>query len=952
MAPGRLHELKSLLYELYSMAGAPTLDEIAEDIANDDALDGAPSRDTIRRVLTSAELPAHRDDAVAVAVVLARRAQASEDDATARVCSLWVQARLHPVEALGLPVRELDPFALEVHRPIASSTTRKLPVNGLPELTAYVRRAHDQQLGDLVEQAVGGRSVLAVLVGGSSTGKTRACWEAVQAVPDHWRLWHPYDPSRPEAALEALERVGPHTVVWLNETQNYLLTPAATQGERLAAGLRTLLNDPERAPVLVLGTIWPEYWTTLTTSPPAGLAGQRPHTAARDLLSGKGIAVPETFTGQDLDPLWEAAALDQRLAFAADRAEQGHVTQYLAGAPALIERYRTAPAPARALIEAAMDTRRLGHRPALPLDLLEAAAEGYLTDPQWDLLPDNWVEEALAYATQPLRGALGPLRLIRPRQGQTAFAQPHYRLADYLEQHARASRHVSRVPAHLWQALIDHAAPSEHISFAYAARDRGLLCTAVRFYTTAAHEGNPSALRAAADLLRGGSRTDEALAWYQRAADAGNTITLRAAAEMLGEAGRTDEALAWYERDAHEGNPSALRAAAEMLGKAGRTDEALAWYERDADKAFPFGAAEMLRDAGRTDEALAWYQRAADTLANTDLSGESLRHAAEMLRDAGRTDEALAWYQRAADAGDSDAPRAVAEMLREAGKADEALAWYQRAAGTGDSMALWVAAETLREAGQTSEAILEYQRAADAGNTMAFWVVAELLREAGRTDEVLVWLHDRVGGSNSIALRVAAETLRQADRTDEALTWLHERADAGYTAALLIAAETLRQADRIDEALTWLNEQADAGNSTALLIAAETLRQADRTDEALTWYQRAASAGNLMASRHAAQMLRETGRIDEAMIWYQRIAHVGTSIDLREVAEMLQEAGRIDEALTWLNEQADAGYTAALLIAAETLRQADRSDEAQALQRYGWAPDGSIESPWEAPVPD
>ena len=37
-----------------------------------------------------------------------------------------------------------------------------------------------------------------------------------------WRLWHPFDPTRAEAAQEDLHRVEPHTVVWLNEAQHYL----------------------------------------------------------------------------------------------------------------------------------------------------------------------------------------------------------------------------------------------------------------------------------------------------------------------------------------------------------------------------------------------------------------------------------------------------------------------------------------------------------------------------------------------------------------------------------------------------------------------------------------------------------------------------------------------------------------------------------------------------------
>ncbi|MFD0602147.1 transposase [Streptomyces aureus] len=94
---------------------------------------------------------------------------------------------------------------------------------------------------------------MVVLAGTSSTGKTRACWEAVQPLaPSGWRLWHPFDPTRAEAALSDLHRVRTRTVVWLNEAQHSLGNPG--EGERIAAALHTLLVRPERGPVLVLGS--------------------------------------------------------------------------------------------------------------------------------------------------------------------------------------------------------------------------------------------------------------------------------------------------------------------------------------------------------------------------------------------------------------------------------------------------------------------------------------------------------------------------------------------------------------------------------------------------------------------------------------------------------------------------------------------------------------------------
>jgi hypothetical protein len=62
-------------------------------------------------------------------------------------------------------------------------------------------------------------------------------------------------------------------VVWLNEAQFYLYVAGSGLGERVAAGLRELLRDPARAPVLVMATLWPQFRDGLTARQ-AGGAGQ------------------------------------------------------------------------------------------------------------------------------------------------------------------------------------------------------------------------------------------------------------------------------------------------------------------------------------------------------------------------------------------------------------------------------------------------------------------------------------------------------------------------------------------------------------------------------------------------------------------------------------------------------------------------------------------------------
>ncbi|MFD9454139.1 helix-turn-helix domain-containing protein [Streptomyces sp. NPDC059985] len=374
---------------------------------------------------------------------------------------------------VGRPVGEWDPYDLEVHPAgsLAATSAQQTDDAGMSpppapsvDLPGYVRREHDATLAGVVEAAAGGRSGLLVLIGPSSTGKTRACWEAVQILSDRgWRLWHPFDPSRVEGALAGLQQVGPRTVVWLNEAQHYL--GDTHHGETLAAALRALLTDRDRGPVLVLGTLWPEYEREYSALPQPGRPD--PYGQVRELLAGRTVSVPDTFDQAAL----EAARLiadggDTLLAAALQRAPDGRVAQDLAGAPELLRRYRSASAPARCLLHAAMDARRLGVGLHLPIEFLADAAADYFSDHEYDLLADDWVERALDELTKPVHGHLAPFRRSSPRRTSrsprtasspavTSTQAARYRLADYLEEHGRTRRSLYP-PASFWQAAHDH----------------------------------------------------------------------------------------------------------------------------------------------------------------------------------------------------------------------------------------------------------------------------------------------------------------------------------------------------------------------------------------------------------------------------------------------------------------------------------------------------------------
>ncbi|MFG2349645.1 SEL1-like repeat protein [Streptomyces phaeochromogenes] len=679
-----------------------------------------------------------------------------------------VRASQHHMLREQLPGRAIseiaDPYAWEVHRAITvESAGSKEP---LPTLPMYVEREHDRRLRDGVRQVVEGASKLVVLVGGSSTGKTRACWEAIQCLPPTWRLWHPIEPSRPEAALASLDAVEPRTVLWLNETQHYLLTPNGSLGETLAARLRALLRDPERGPVLVLGTLWHEYWARLTV-PPA-LGAKDAHSQARALLTGCDLHVPDTFAESEAERLSRAAAVDPRLAYAVEHAEQGHITQYLAGAPALVERYQNAPAAARAVIDVAMDAGRLGIGPTVPLSLLGAAAPAYLTDLQWEQATDDWLSQALEYATVPLRGARGPLARIRARPGEPELHEPHYRLADYLDQNGRSERIYKVPPMAFWDAAAHCIRdPAALMTLAEGAHDRWRYRHAVQLVRAAIRAGDDRAL---IELIALQHRFDDGgidQALHQRAAESTDPYTLGKLATRHERAGRRAEAEQLYERAANAGEIPALVYLAHLKEEAGNRNSAVRLYQRAVDSGDirsigklaelrasaggEDGARRLLEDAYSTTfdprDRHSYLKVLSDVASNAHLrrtalsllgkaadSGEidAIVTLAEVEKKAKRYREAKVLYRKAVKLGSQDAMMRLAELAK---NEVEEVEWYRQAAVKGNGAALWHLACMSDAQGDLVKAIQLMRQAAECGEPDARWGLSELLERNGQMEE-------------------------------------------------------------------------------------------------------------------------------------------------------------------------------------------------------------------------
>ncbi|MFC3736014.1 hypothetical protein [Paractinoplanes deccanensis] len=312
------------------------------------------------------------------------------------------------------------------------------------ELPAYVSRDFDAELRRTLRPGA-----FVLLRGGSSTGKTRALFEAVRETLPDWWLLLPDSGGTP----------GPRTVLWLDEWQRCPL-PADRMRSALAAG------------AIAVGTLWPEEYNCRAA--PRNPGQPDVYADERTLLAlAHVIDVPEAFSAAERGRAEHVAAGDDRLRLALSSTDAG-VTQVLAAGPELIRRWSGADTTdprqctGRAVITAALDARRAGARTPATRDFLAAAAPSYLTPAQRAAAPRDWLDRALDYATTRLHGAAACLTPVSADMASVCG----YRTADYLHQHARRRRRAEPLPDGVWRALVDHH-PEDTLELADSAARRG-----------------------------------------------------------------------------------------------------------------------------------------------------------------------------------------------------------------------------------------------------------------------------------------------------------------------------------------------------------------------------------------------------------------------------------------------------------------------------------------------
>lgn len=529
---------------------------------------------------------------------------------------------------LGVPIAEAlgrDATSYEVH---PSITTKQVPST---DLTPYLGRPHDDQLAEIVASAADGRSRIAVLVGGSSSGKTRACWEALRHLGSPWRVWHPLTATE---LLEGLRLVAgrptpiTHTVIWLNELQRYLLDPDRPTRTRTAAALRKVLSEPTAAPILILGSVWEERWGTLQTAD---------HDQSRELLREAFIRVPEDI-GASRPAAQRMARHDERWQLALEQ-QPDRPIQFLAGAAYLLERYEQATPAGRAVLDAVADARRIGAPSRLRLSFIEKAAHDYLSDVEWRNLPRDgratWVRDIIHHTERGLalgmRGVDGPLREPRTADGQVGADDPLYELADYLEQYLRDNRSTIQPKDSVWAAAKMTTDPDRLGVMALRARVRGRFRVARALYEAAARAGDSKAWLEVARLFeRAGDRKRAEQAYQrERAGDTASTVQPNEVAAAHNDWLALEDLGRGYEL---QGDKAAAR---DSYRKAAEAGSNTAWfriidlYLADGD---PVGAEQLATEVACQGHATPWFALGRHHRDNGDLSAasEAFKAAAEV----------------------------------------------------------------------------------------------------------------------------------------------------------------------------------------------------------------------------------------------------------------------------------------------------------------------------------
>ncbi|WP_406363827.1 hypothetical protein OID55_42155 (plasmid) [Streptomyces sp. NBC_00715] len=793
----------------------------------------------------------------------------------------------------------------------------------LPPTPAYILRAVDGVLRAALSNPQ--RSKIVCVVGAPASGKTRACWEAVHQELSAWHLWHPLVPSPARGLLDGLrsERLTRATVLWLNEAVDYLTGPKA---EEVAAALREALRAPALQPLIVLCTLRPDTYKALTSASsanPGQDADARPPShvpqVAQLLSTAQMVFMPDSFPEEQIQQLRLLAPEDQRVAEAVFLAPEGRLTQYLTGTQALLDRYITASAPERAVLESAMDLCRLGMVPALPALLLRETADTLLRQEDRLILDGDWFERAVTELLLPRRGLPGPLHRSLPARFEQGSDLDCYALAESLQRHGETSRVFHVPPAAWWEAAARTAEMPRSLLLGDAAQVRGRFCHASQLYGRAADSGTALALLGPASLAEARKEWQDAQQHAAAFRAAGGAEALEREILAYEEDGQIFIAQVLQDRtEGFFGDSDAL-----SNGIAAHLVQGFHLEATDGPAAKGF----YRRQYEQTREPMALYQLALLHQADDDLAT-----AKELLLKAAQ--EGVPCY--------SD----LADLFETVGDEQMAVRYRNAAAADGDLIAIEDLADLYHRAGSpdwAEECLLE---AARLGAWWLWLLAAEWRMEAGEPDEAERLLERAVEeDSHLLGYMDLGDIRERRGRFDSALTSYRTAQQLGLEGGLARQVSLLEKIGRSQEATRIVDEARTQNDLKGLDGVMRHYLQNDRLDEAetlcLTLERYTPEAAVVRAD-----IAWRRGDSKTALVLLTQSAKAG---DVGAVERLMWYYGELDE---WVQFEAacrqllDAGAGDALRELEDLLRDRGRGREAEATRRWGLDAQGRVAAPW------
>jgi tetratricopeptide (TPR) repeat protein len=641
---------------------------------------------------------------------------------------------------------------LGVHRTITVTDQQEQEAVTPGVWSTYVPRDFDDELRRVVSGAkVSSRFIL--LVGGSSTGKTRSAAEAVAAQLGDWQLVNPLTATQLDTLLQNHEK-STSIVVWLDELQLFL--GDGRSAERMAAALVDLLDRPGH--VLILGTLWPEYaHEYVKNSTPSSQSVALRALFARSFR----ITVPVRFSAAEFERCQRVAQSDlvTRSVLATSTGRDGAVTQTLAAGPDLIRHWTEAPEElAGAVITAAIDARRLGVEHPLTVRQLEQLSLGGLT-PSLEArarITPKWFVDSLAYATEILRGAVSALQPIL----LDGSDQVGYAVADYLYQHAQKSRADALPTQRSWAALTNVIADGGDLErLGNAARQRGSVEAAEALYRKSLEAGNGEAAVKLADILSAELRVDDAEEVLRTSFDRMPQDTWAAYSQLLSQRGKWPEA------------EQVLRRAIEVRvdSFAGGSFGPLPYHDSEAYRGPVLGIAQHIYLYGPESE----------------LVGLLLKHD--------RRVEATEVWAHAVATGVPYAKQALAELLAQSGELKQAEQHLKECVAAKEPAARYALARLYSELDRSEDLLSLWRSGFLARETQAAFELSQLLEQRQALLEAQSVLEISLDYEPTSYIYLA-RLLQRVDRGSEAVEVLQRavaRSVAGARSELgLVQAET------------------------------------------------------------------------------------------------------------------------------------------------------------------